>query len=218
MEAQFHLRVNKSTQDHRRDQCLWWHFCKIFLFIRSDTFNLKCPVSGTKSMLSFIQNRWMWQCFITLVVLCITAKMSGSVTTCLIAFENSVSPVNNNLNLTFRVRKSKCEIKTQFALSTIPFLLASVYNIRKALHMELVIWCKRQNVLVCKSCIMVKEFWGHNMVLCKEPYKNNLLINNLQSCIIATSGHFSRKLQWIERYVLGILQKCKYRHIVYVKK
>ncbi len=42
------------------------------------------------------------------------------------------------------------------------------YYIRKVLHMKLVVRSKCQNVLVYKSCTLIKVFWGHNIVLCKE--------------------------------------------------
>ncbi len=37
-----------------------------------------------------------------------------------------------------------------------------VYYVRKAIHMELVVQYKHQNVLVYQSRTMAKVFWGHN--------------------------------------------------------
>ncbi len=54
-----------------------------------------------------------------------------------------------------------------------------VYYITKA-HYAMDIWCKHQIILVYKSCTVVKVFWGHNTVLCEEPWKiKSLWIDNL---------------------------------------
>ncbi len=47
-----------------------------------------------------------------------------------------------------------------------------VYYNRKAIDVELVIWCKHQNESVYKSCTIAKAFSYQNRVLHKEPYKN----------------------------------------------
>ncbi len=46
-----------------------------------------------------------------------------------------------------------------------------VYYLRKAIHMELVMWCKCENK---KKCPMAKVFRGHNIVLSKEPVGKEL--------------------------------------------
>lgn len=88
-----------------------------------------------------------------------------------------------------------------------------VYHFRKAIHMQLVKWCK------CE--IMVKVFWGHNIVLHKELHTdmfyqliisscNHNLCEKEYICFTATSVHSSWKLQWIgcKGNFFGVLQKC----------
>ncbi len=61
-----------------RKTCLWQHFWKI---IFCETFKANCPVSGCKSMFSFIWNRWqwMWQCFIKKIDVCIAVVRNWNV-------------------------------------------------------------------------------------------------------------------------------------------
>jgi len=104
------------------------------------------------------------------------------------------------LNLIDNVSRSKCEIKKcklpcNFRFIFLSFeLFYGVSNhmfhgtctwalciaIRKAQSekpytwswlTEMVLWCKRQNVLGCESWATVNAFWGHNIVLCKKPQK-----------------------------------------------
>ncbi len=85
-----------------------------------------------------------------------------------------------------------------------------VYYVRKAIQMELVIWCKHQNLLFYKSCTMVKTFWGHNIVCSRNQMKTIVLIDNLplnhylceksMKLLVFychTSGHFSWKQHYI---------------------
>ncbi len=51
---------------------------------------------------------------------------------------------------------------------TLPGELLSKFTIRKAIRMELIMWCKHQNVLVYKPCTVENVFWGHNIVQKKK--------------------------------------------------
>jgi len=93
-------------------------------------------------------------------------------------------PPRLNMKLTDSVNKNKCETKTHslkqpchFSLFLQAFEICyhhrthswvqcfttwateKVCYVRKAKHMKLVVWCKRQNVLVYKSYTVVKVFW-----------------------------------------------------------
>ncbi len=70
--------------------------------------------------------------------------------------------------------KSLCSFKndgtmfgTMFYLyprNAVPGELKSNFT-RKAIHMELVMWCKCQNVSIYKLCTMLKAFWGHTNIV-----------------------------------------------------
>ncbi len=120
-------------------------------------------------------------------------------------FKNYVDlTLNPMLNITNNVNKIKQD-KNVFAEATMPFYPAftrlscsfiltriQVLHIASAVlyqvgyqasllckkcHMKLPVWCKQQNVVVFKSCTMVKVM---KSVLCKELCENTyLLIDNL---------------------------------------
>lgn len=109
------------------------------------------------------------------------------------------------LNITYSVNKSKSEnwLKQlcHFSLLLLSFSLLSlllwlIFNlsapqlqccprwateqvVRKAIQMELIMWCKCENALVY-TITMIKVFKCHNIVLCKEQMSQNksLIINN----------------------------------------
>lgn len=141
-----------------------------------DTLKSKCPVSAVKSVFSFTWNRWtwIWQC--TWVVAHNTAVWKLNVRFAIV--NNVASTLNPTLNI--ELSKANMRLKKAFFWSNhyiLPWFHKlfyhdctrwapeQVYYARKP--MELVIWCKRQKILVYKSCTTVEIFWSQNMVLCK---------------------------------------------------
>ncbi len=113
-------------------------------------------------------------------------------------FESNVPPtLNPTLNLIDNINKSRhiwksnqavlaCFYKSFLPCNFMGFLVVSagtrwateqVYSYRKAIHVELNVWCELQNVLVSK---LFTSILNQNIVLFKEPHKNkSLLIDNL---------------------------------------
>ncbi len=139
-----------------------------------DIFKVKCSGSSPKTAFIIIQNRqsWLWQCFKLVVHIAAVRNwnvqwvaLKGS---CCIAFKNKILPtLNPTLILSDRANKID---KNKFLFCAVQCCTGcateQVYYIRKSIHMELVKWCKCQNLLVYKSCTMVKVFWGHYLVFC----------------------------------------------------
>lgn len=82
----------------KEKKCLCWNVCKILLCCFVHTFN----TNSTKRVFDIIKNKWtwMWQYFITLVVVCIKAvwKLNGVLKSYITTFENNIPLTLNSLN------------------------------------------------------------------------------------------------------------------------
>ncbi len=148
-------------------------------------FTVKYSVSGAKSVFSFIWNWWtsFWQHSIMLVVvhfaLVQTLNIWVSSTTLIMLLKANVKYKCicwSNYTISACFKSLSCLNMTRVLLglilsalhcncNAVPGELPSKFT---TIHMELLMWCKHQTVLVYKSCTVVTGLWGRNIVLCKE--------------------------------------------------
>ncbi len=86
----------------------------------------------------------------------------------------SVSKHEGQANMTCSYASTRLWAFLLCFTSLIPGALPSKFTTSEKPHMELVMWCKHQNVLFYILCIILNVFWGHNIVLGKESWEKNL--------------------------------------------